>query len=201
MSNKKRPHSRYDKQQLIRAVRAVVDNEMTSMESSIHFHIPESTIRSHVRNPSLHVGAGRKFYLTSKQEHYLVDLIKTLEKTGVRLTKMVLKKVIGEFINYTSTDNRFNGKYTLLFHFNICSLGKEPSLHWLSNFLNRNKKEIKMVKEKKLDKKRRNGFTEEVRLGWLEKVKKTLTNNSLIHTPMNIFNVDESGFADDTQSK
>ncbi|CAF5040383.1 unnamed protein product, partial [Rotaria sp. Silwood1] len=108
MSNKKRPHSRYDKQQLIRAVRAVVDNEMTSMESSIHFHIPESTIRSHVRNPSLHVGAGRKFYLTSKQEHYLVDLIKTLEKTGVRLTKMVLKKVIGEFINYTSTDNRFN---------------------------------------------------------------------------------------------
>ena len=201
MSNKKRLHSQYKKQQLIEAICAVVDNEMTLMKSSTHFHIPESTIRSHIRNPSLRIGAGRKFYLTLKQEHYLVDLIKTLERTGVRLTKAVLKKVIGEFLNYTSTDNRFNGKHTLFFRFNICSLGKEPSLHWLSNFLNRNKKEIKMVKEKKLDKKRRNGFTEEVRLGWLEKVKETLTNNSLIHTPMNIFNGDESGFADDTQSK
>ena len=128
---------------------------MTLMKSSTHFHIPESTISSHIRNPSLRISAGRKFYLTPKQEHYLVDLIKTLERTGVRLTKVVLKKVIGEFINYTSTDNRFNGKHTLFFRFNICSLGKESSLHWLSNFLNRNKKEIKMVKEKKLDKKRR----------------------------------------------
>jgi hypothetical protein len=58
-----------------------------------------------------------------------------------------------------------------------------------------------MIKEKKLDKKRLNGFTEEVRQGWLNKVKETLTNANLLHTPMNIFNVDESGFADDTQSK
>ena len=58
-----------------------------------------------------------------------------------------------------------------------------------------------MVKEKKLEKSRRNGFTEEVRVGWFEKVKQVLTDNNLLHTPMNIWNVDESGFSDETQCK
>lgn len=71
----------------------------------------------------------------------------------------------------------------------------------MTNFLSRNKKEIKMVKEKKLEKSRRNGFTEEVRIGWFDKIKQVLTDADLLHTPMNIWNVDESGFSDDTQCK
>ena len=55
------------------------------------------------------------------------------------------------------------------------------------------------MKEKKLEKSRRNGFTEEVRVGWFEKVKQVLTDTDLLHAPMNIWNVDESGFSDDTQ--
>ncbi|CAF1542211.1 unnamed protein product [Rotaria sordida] len=92
MSNKKRPHSRYDKQQLINAVRAVTDNRMSSVKASHDYHVPQSIIRTHVRNTSLRIGAGRKFYLSSKQERYLVELIKALESIGVRLTKIVLKK-------------------------------------------------------------------------------------------------------------
>ena len=71
----------------------------------------------------------------------------------------------------------------------------------MSNFLNRNKKEIKMVKEKKLEKSRRNGFTEDIRVGWFDKIKQVLTDTGLLHTPMNIWNVDESGFSDDTLCK
>jgi hypothetical protein len=117
MTKKKCPHSRYDKQQLITAVRAVADNRMSSVKASRLYHIPESTIRSHVRYPLLHVGAGRKFYLSSKQERYLVELIKALESIGVRLTKIVLKKVVGEFIGFVSTDPRFNRDYTSFFFY------------------------------------------------------------------------------------
>ena len=52
MFNKKRPHVRYDKQQLINGVRAVTDNQLSSMKASRVYHIPESTIRSHAQNTS-----------------------------------------------------------------------------------------------------------------------------------------------------
>jgi len=43
----------------------------------------------------------------------------------------------------------------------------------------RHKNEIKMVKDKKMEKSRRNGFTEEVRSGWFNKLKEILINNDL----------------------
>jgi hypothetical protein len=55
--------------------------------------------------------------------------------------------------------------------------------------------------EKKLEKSRRNGFTEEIRVGWFNNVKEVLSNNGLLHIPMNIWNVDESGFSDEAQCK
>ena len=65
----------------------------------------------------------------------------------------------------------------------------------------RNKKEIKMVKEKKLERARRNGFSEDVRVGWFKTLKDVLINHSLIYKPQQIWNVDESGFSDETQCK
>ena len=78
---------------------------------------------------------------------------------------------------------------------------KHPSAHWMKNFLIRNKREIKLIKEKKIEKNRRDGFTEEVRTKWFEKLGELLRRHDLIHKPMNIFNVDESGFAEETQCK
>lgn len=58
-----------------------------------------------------------------------------------------------------------------------------------------------MIKEKKLERARRNGFSEEVRVGWLTTLKDVLTDHDLIYKPLQIWNVDESGFSDETQCK
>ena len=59
-----------------------------------------------------------------------------------------------------------------------------PSRHWLKDFLHRNKKAIKMIKEKRLQKNRRDGFTEEMRSGWFSNLKNILINNDLQHKAM-----------------
>ncbi len=38
-----------------------------------------------------------------------------------------------------------------------------------------------MIKEKKLEKNRRDGFTEEIRSGWLNKVHDILVKNDILH--------------------
>ncbi len=48
---------------------------------------------------------------------------------------------------------------------------------------------------------RRNGFIEDVRRGWYEKLDLILRENNLITRPHAIFNCDESGFSDETASK
>ena len=104
------PRGQYDKQQLIDAVTAVLDGEMTPVFASTNYGVPQSTIRMHATNTSLGIGSGRPVYLDKKNEGYLVDLIKSLECAGVRLTKNVLKKVIGEYIISVSDTQRLKGK-------------------------------------------------------------------------------------------
>lgn len=71
----------------------------------------------------------------------------------------------------------------------------------MRNFLDRRKKDVKLIKEKKLERSRRNGFSEDVRAGWFGNLKNVMDKNDLVYKPMQIFNVDESGFADETQCK
>lgn len=85
--------------------------------------------------------------------------------------------------------------------FHLISLDKEISRHWLKDFLKRNKKDLKMVKEKKMEKSRRDGFSEDVRSGWFKNLKEVLMKNDILYKPQQIWNVDESGFNDETQSK
>jgi hypothetical protein len=80
-------------------------------------------------------------------------------------------------------------------------LDKEPSLHWIKDFLIRKKKDIKMIKEKKIERNRRDGFSEEVRVGWFKNLKEVLEKNDLLYKPLQLWNVDESGFNDETQGK
>ena len=109
----KRFRSRYPEQQLIDTGRAVKNDKMTSVKASQLFIVPESTIRAHVINSSLQIGGGCHFYNNSNQGGYLVDLIKSLEFIGVRLTKIVLRKVTGEFISLVSNDSRFKSEFAL----------------------------------------------------------------------------------------
>ena len=96
----------YDEQKLIDAVDAVKSHKMTSVEASKVYQVPASTIRSHTTKASMRFGAGRRFYLDSKQECYLVELIKSFEPIGVKITKPILIKVAGEFIDLVTKDIR-----------------------------------------------------------------------------------------------
>ena len=175
---------------------------MTSVKASEFYHVSQSTIRSHINNDLLHVGAGRPFYLSPKQEIYSVELIKSLDEIGIRLSKNVLMKIIGEYLRLAINDARFNSKVlsSNVIYILIIFLENEPSFHWFTDFVLRNKKNIKMIKEKKIEKSRKNEFTEEVRTNWFNKLKEILVKNNLVHKPMQIWNMNESGFSDDTSS-
>ena len=111
MPKVKKQRGLYSKEKLVEAVRAVMNGEMTSIEASIEHHIPSSTIRMHVNNPSLNIGSGRPFYLSLKQEGYLVDVLLSLESMGLRLTKGVLQKIAGEYIQLVANDHRLESEY------------------------------------------------------------------------------------------
>lgn len=100
----------YPKEQLIEAVRAVQEGKMTSVQAAETYQVPQGTIRSHTNDQFLRIGSGRSFYLDAEQEAYLVELLKSLEKIGVRLTKPVLRKVVGEYIRLVAKDPRFKSK-------------------------------------------------------------------------------------------
>ncbi|CAF4483836.1 unnamed protein product, partial [Didymodactylos carnosus] len=57
----------------------------------------------------------------------------------------------------------------------------------------------KFQKEQKLERSRKEGFTEEVQVGWFDKLESILTQNNSLMRPGQIYNADESGFADSTQ--
>ncbi|CAF1521020.1 unnamed protein product [Adineta steineri] len=109
----KRPRGVYIKQKLIDAINAVRSGKMTSVKASEKFTVPESTIRCHIRKPNLRVGAGRSFYLSGNEEKYLVELIKSFDDIGFRLTKPILNSIIGQYIGSVTTDARFTSKYLL----------------------------------------------------------------------------------------
>ena len=73
--------------------------------------------------------------------------------------------------------------------------------HWLEDFLRRNKNKIKFIKEQKLERSRKEGFTEPVRSGWFDTVFAVMQQYNLFDKPAQIYNVDECGFNDDTQRK
>lgn len=100
----------YDKEQLIAAVRAVRKKQMTSVKASKVYKVPESTIRSYTTKPGLRYGAGRSFYLTHNQEHYLVELIKSFGNIGIRLTRMILRQIVRQYIKLVTNDPRFESK-------------------------------------------------------------------------------------------
>jgi transposase-like protein len=110
MSETKRSRSNYPKEKLQEALQAVIEGRMTSVKAAELYQIPQSTIRSHVNKPTMRVGGGRRFYLDQLKELHLVEMIKALEKIGVRLTRLVLRKVIDEYLRLTTEDPRFKSK-------------------------------------------------------------------------------------------
>lgn len=105
-----RHRGNYPKGRLEEAIRMVQDGQMTSIKASEVYKVPQGTIRSHTSNPSLKIGAGRMSYLNGEEESRLVELIKSLVQTGIRLTKWVLKKVVGQYLRLVTRDDRLKSK-------------------------------------------------------------------------------------------
>ena len=129
---KRRRRGLYSKEQLIEAVRAIQGKKMTSVKAAQVYQVPESTIRCHTSNSSLRFGAGRSFYLSNKQENYLIELIKSFETIGIRITRVILREMVGQYIKLVTNDRRLkrivNFTKQIMFNF-LLFLEDKPSLH------------------------------------------------------------------------
>jgi transposase len=195
--------SNYLKEDLTIAVHEY-KNGSTSSAVSAKYGIPRSTIRNHKSNSKLKIGGGRPALLTNHQEQYLVELLINLEFVGVRLTKPVVMKLSSEYVQFVT--GKYSKKLLELLSFIriiISDIGNDIQVgrKWLKTFLQRWDTKLKVLKEEKMEISRRNGFSEDVRRGWYEKLDLILRENNLITRPHAIFNCDESGFSDETASK
>ncbi|CAF2097554.1 unnamed protein product [Rotaria magnacalcarata] len=176
-----RSHQKYSMEKLQQAIEAYSTGSISSIEAAKFYSVPESTIRNHKRRPSMSIGSGRPFLLQKNDEDHLVQLLLDLEKTGFRLTKKKVMKIAQDYVQTLKQKTQTLGR------------------HWFQNFMFRNKNKIKFIKEQKLERSRKDGFTETVRIGWFETIFNVLQEHNLFDKPGQIYNVDECGFNDDTE--
>ncbi|CAF4593836.1 unnamed protein product, partial [Rotaria sp. Silwood2] len=176
-----RSHQKYSSKSLQQAIEAYSNRAISSVEAAKIYGVPESTIRNHRRRPGMGIRSGRPYLLKQNDEDHLVQLLLDIEKTGFRLTKKTVMKIAQDYVEILQQ------KAQPLGH------------HWFHDFLRRNKSKIKFIKEQKLERSRKDGFTEAVRNGWFDTVFGVMSQHNLFDKPAQIYNVDECGFNDDTQ--
>ncbi|CAF4992087.1 unnamed protein product [Rotaria sp. Silwood1] len=154
---------------------------MTSVEASEEYGVPQSTIRNNKRRPLMSIGSGRPYLLQQADEDQLAQLLLDLEQTGLRLTKSKVMDIVKEYVGALKEKPRLPGRF------------------WFHGFLRRQKDKIKFIKEQKLERSRKEGFTETVRTGWFDTISIIMEQNQLFDKPGQIYNLDECGFNDDTQ--
>ncbi|CAF3366433.1 unnamed protein product [Rotaria sp. Silwood2] len=176
-----RSHQKYSSENLQQATHAYSSGSMSSVDAAKFYGVPESTIRNHKRRPAMNIGSGRPYLLKRNHEDYLVQLLLDLERTGFRLTKKKVMKISQDYVETLKQKSQPLGR------------------RWFHDFLLRNKNKIKFIKEQKLERCRKDGFTETVRSGWFDTLFNVMQPHNLFDKPAQIYNVDECGFNDDTQ--
>lgn len=169
---------KYPKESLVNAV----NSEFGSKKASDLFDVPASTIRRHRRTSNLRPRAGRPAYLDTYQEEYFCSLLQLLPEYSFQITTDIALKVAEDY-------------------FESLGLAIKPGKKWLYSFVNRYSKQIKWQKEAKLERAREEAFTEDVRQGWFSTLESVLKKYDLFDKPNQIFNVDETGFADRTKGR
>ncbi|CAF4160595.1 unnamed protein product [Rotaria sordida] len=169
---------KYSKQSLIDAINSAMD----SKEAANFYHVPASTIRRHRRNRSLRSRIGRPSYLSSNEESYFVALLQLLPDFGFPITCDVALKLANDY-------------------FKSLGLSDNPGKKWLRSFVQRHHEDIKWKKQSKLERAREQSFTEEVRLAWFNLLENVMIKYGLLDKPCQIFNVDETGFSDQTKGE
>jgi hypothetical protein len=166
----------YSKQKLLEAVNSGFDSKTAARK----FNVPASTIRRHRRVLSLKDRVGRPSYLTNEEEKYFVSIVQLLPDYGFNASREIALQL--------ATD------YCL-----SLGLSHHPGDKWLRLFMQRHAKDIKWKREQKMERIRAEGFTEEVRAGWLSVVKEVMKKYNLFDKPQQVFNIDETGFSDKTK--
>ena len=80
----------------------------------------------------------------------------------------------------------------------LLGLDHHPSDKWLRLFMQKHINDIKWKREQKMEHSRAEAFTE-ARIGWFLLLKDVMTKHDLFDKPQQIFNIDETGFCDQTK--
>ena len=166
----------YSKEQLVAAVKSGFDSKTASKK----FNVPASTIRRHRQNPLLRVNAGRPAYLTTDEELHFVSILKLLPNYGFHITKEKALELAHDYCR-------------------SLGLTHQPGEKWLRLFMLKYSNDIKWMKEQKMEAVRSENFTETVRSEWFSMLHEVLKKHDLFDKPQQIFNLDETGFSDQTK--
>lgn len=74
-----------------------------------------------------------------------------------------------------------------------------PGENWFRLFTLKYTDEMRWKQEQKMESSRADGFVEEVRVGWFSLVKDVIAKYNLFGKLQQIFNIDQTGFSDETK--
>ena len=160
--------------------------KLSYRQASERFQIPLSTLSTRVLY-SLKANAGRPPALSIDEERYLVNLIITLQEWGQLCTYSDIMKYAKEYVEIMNLKSRFSDG--------------TPKKDWYYSFLKRWRTELKIMKSGTLEDTRAKGVTPDIIDGWFNKLYSIMKKLNLLEKPQSIFNMDESGFAQDAGSR
>ncbi|CAF4170030.1 unnamed protein product, partial [Rotaria sordida] len=144
-----------------------VSNGSSIREAANAFHVPYTTLNSHVNNEVLYDQVGRPTKFTKEEECYLKQAALVLQSWGIPLT-------INEFLNLSKEYASFLNKSHLF-------PSGTPTYDWFYSFLKRHDNLI--LKKSYPVEKKRAILTEEQVDKWFELLKKVIQDNDLSNRP------------------
>ncbi|CAF1416242.1 unnamed protein product [Adineta ricciae] len=181
-----------DLQQVIEAVR----NGSSIRDAANNYHVPYTTLNSHVNYFVLYDEPGRPTKFSELEEKYLEEAALALQVKFFLITNIydiLLPKnwgrplMIDEFLEmakeYAASLNKSH----------LFSSGT-PSYDWFRSFLHRHKNLI-LKKSRPLEKKRASVTMVQVD-AWFDILSRVIRENDLLNRPGQIFNCDETGLSD-----
>ena len=176
----------YEKADLLKAIEAVKEGELTVSASARMYNIPRQTLKDKVSGKHSKT-VGRQTELTAEEEQSLVYYINYMASVGQPLTIAAAKLFAWAISKRNGQQGRFDNE-------------KGPGHTWWSGFKKRHAKEITLRKPDSLDRGRSRMANSTVMNEHFQSLKKVLVDNNILDKPQHIYNCDESGFCLDNNS-
>ncbi|CAF2132996.1 unnamed protein product [Rotaria magnacalcarata] len=165
-----------------RALCLIKEKKLTVVDAGREYNIPLGTLYSRLSGKRGSGGRGRRPILLNDEEEFLVYVIELFQEWQQPLTR---KCVINMARTY------------------MIELGKKISpdvrlIEWFNSFMSRWRDKLKIATSMKLERIRSQSCTKEVITKWFERLHVVLSKLKLLDKPASIWNVDESGFFEDS---